>query len=150
MSNKWIASKRLRDLESGHAHLASTNSESVQESRSGVMRGREMPKLERIQTLVQFLFSYFGILFWQTVYRTPIRSATVVKRESSQSSGTTIPKWIKFSAQHWMASMFPFALARLAVHHPSGIPRFSGGHGIGQSSVLNGPTGNPLAVQRLI
>jgi hypothetical protein len=31
------------------------------------MRGREMPKLERIQTLVQFLFSYFGILFWQTV-----------------------------------------------------------------------------------
>ena len=27
-----------------------------------------MPKLERIQTLVQFLFSYFGILFWQTVY----------------------------------------------------------------------------------
>jgi hypothetical protein len=32
-----------------------------------VMRGREMPELESIQTFVQFLFLYFGILFWQTV-----------------------------------------------------------------------------------
>jgi hypothetical protein len=39
----------------------------VQESRSGVMRGREMPDDVSIQTFVQFLFSYFGNYFWQTV-----------------------------------------------------------------------------------
>jgi hypothetical protein len=38
-----MASKRLRAFSLAHANLATTNSGSVQESRSGVMRGREMP-----------------------------------------------------------------------------------------------------------
>ena len=45
------------------AYLATTNSGSVQESRSGVMRGREMPHIEAIQTFVQFSFSHFGNYF---------------------------------------------------------------------------------------
>jgi hypothetical protein len=62
-----MASKRLRAFSLAHANLATTNSGSVQESRSGVMRGREMPDDEAIQTFVQFLFLCFGNYFWQTV-----------------------------------------------------------------------------------
>jgi hypothetical protein len=32
------------------------------------MRGREMPRIEAIQTFIQFLLSHFGNYFWQTVY----------------------------------------------------------------------------------
>jgi hypothetical protein len=63
-----MASKRLRAFSLAHANLATTNSGSVQESRSGVMRGREMPDDGVIQTFVQFLFLCFGNYFWQTVY----------------------------------------------------------------------------------
>jgi hypothetical protein len=63
-----MASRRLRAFSLAHACLATTNSGSVQESRSGVMRGREMPHVEAIQTFVQFLFLHFGNYFWQTVY----------------------------------------------------------------------------------
>ena len=65
---KSVASRRLRAFSLAHVYLATTNSGSVQESRSGAMRGREMSHIEAIQTFVQFLLSHFGNYFWQTVY----------------------------------------------------------------------------------